>query len=224
MTYREMLDLLRSKGVRVNEDRNGFKVDGEEGLMKYWMVRLKGRDDDMYMFCCGFDMLGDGKLVISHKEYPMDENVFESLQDAIKRNEGKEYPAERILLMPDLDYYDSSEAPREESEEIEDGGGIYGDLVYSCNDDATTYPFVVLCENNQVLSGTLYKEVDYMDNEVRLLGDIRWHWDRTQPEEKGRTEVHDLKEFYKDAGRKVELAIIAMCEQMGVYVGRGFNL
>ena len=111
-----MLDLLRSKGVRVNEDRNGFKADGEEGLMKYWMVRLKAWDDDMYMFCCGFDMLGDGKLVISHKEYPMDENVFESLQDAIKRNEGKEYSADQILLMPDLDYYDGADAPREDDD------------------------------------------------------------------------------------------------------------
>lgn len=220
MTYREMLDLLRSKGVRVNEDRNGFKADGEEGLMKFWMVRIKYEGDDISMFCCGFDMLGNGRLVISHKDYPMDENIFESLQDAIKRNEGKEYPAERILLMPDWDYYESADAEKEE--EIPSGDGIYADLVYSQNDDATTYPFVVLCEDHRVLSGTLKKDED--DEEVRLFGDIRWHWDRTQPEEKGRAEIYDRKKFYLDAGRIIEHAIIAMCEQMGVYIGRGFNL
>lgn len=221
MTYREILDLLRSKGVRVDEDRNGFKADGEEGLMKFWMVRVKDEGDDMFMFCCGFDMLGNGRLVISHKDYPMDENIFESLQDAIKRNEGAEYPAENILLMPDVDYYQGKDAPRKEPEE-ERPEELYGDLVYSCNDDADIYRFIVICEDHRVLSGSLYKTEE--NNQVSLRADYRWHWDRTQPEEGGRTEVYDRKEFYLDAGRKIECLLCSMCEQVGVYVGRGFNL
>ena len=109
-----MLDLLKSKGVQVNEDRGGYKIDSDHEFLKYWMVRTREDGDDFYMFCCGFDMLNDGKLVISHREYPVDEDIFESLMDAIVRNEGHEHEPEDILLMPDLDYYDIMGAEREE--------------------------------------------------------------------------------------------------------------
>lgn len=217
MNYREMLDLLRSKGVNVDEYRNGFKVDGEEGLMKFWMVRVKDSGDDMYMFCCGFDMLGNGRLVISHKDYPMDENIFESLQDAIKRNEGVEYPADQILLMPDLDYYDSSESPRE------DDGKEFADLIYSCNDEADRFKYVCLAQwGGAVLSGTLDR--CRVGDKVELTVDIRRHWDRNIPAEKQLSKEYDYKEFYADAKRLTELAMIEICEQMGVVIIRGFDL
>lgn len=217
MTYREMLDLLRSKGVRVDEDHNGFKADGEEGLMKFWMVRVKDEGDDMFMFCCGFDMLGNGRLVISHKDYPMDENIFESLQDAIKRNEGKEYPAERILLMPDLDYYESSHAPKEDDDKE------FADLVYSCNDDANRFKYVCLTHRDGVVfSGTL--ERGRVGGKVELTVDIRRHWNRNMPAEKQLSKEYDYKKFYSDAKRLTELAMIEICEQMGVLIIRGFDL
>lgn len=212
-----MLDLLRSKGVRVDEDRDGFKADGEEGLMKFWMVRVKGSGDDLFMFCCGFDMLGDRKLVISHKEYPMDENIFESLQDAIKRNNGKQYPADQILLMPDLDYYYSSNAPREDDDKE------FADLIYSCNDDADRFNYVCLThEGGAVFTGTL-KRGRYGDK-VELTVDIRRHWDRHMPAEKQLSKEYDYKEFYADAKGLTELALIEICQQMGVVIIRGFDL
>lgn len=214
-----MLDLLRSKGVRVNEDRNGFKADGEEGLMKFWMVRVKDSGDDMY-FCCGFDMLGNGRLVISHKDYPIDENIFESLQDAIKRNEGVEYPAEQILLMPDVDYYQTADAERED-DEPEDHFG-YCDVVMTSNDDADIYTFTALCDDHHVLSGRVYKDED--SDEVRLHGDIRQHWDIKQPEEKGRTEIYERKKFYENAVQIIEMCVCEMCEQMGREVMRFFEI
>lgn len=226
MTYREMLDLLRSKGVRVDEDRNGFKADGEEGLMKYWMVRVKGDGDDMFMFCCGFDMLGNGRLVISHKDYPMDENIFESLQDAIKRNEGEEYPADHILLMPDLDYYTTADAEREMDEEERKWREMeHVDLVITSNDDANLYTFVALGqEHGTVLSGSMEKLSDHNNGIVILTADIRHHFDRKEVAEQRIMISYDLKKFYADAEGIIQHNLCDLCELVGAYVGRVFTI
>lgn len=225
MTYREMLDLLMSKGVKVNEDRRGFKADGEEGLMKFWMVRTKDEGDDMFMFCCGFDMLGNGRLVISHKEYPMDENIFESLQDAIKRNEGEEYPAERILLMPDLDYYDEHGEREMDEEERKWNEMEHFDLVVTSNSDADLYTFVALSQDgSSVLSGSLEKYADHKKGQVFLTADIRHHFDRSEPAEERIAISYDLKEFYTDAAGIIQHNLCDLCELVGAYVCRVFPI
>lgn len=224
MTYREMLDLLKSKGVKVDEDRMGFKADGEEGLMKYWMVRTKNEGQDAFYFCCGFDMLGEGRLVISHKDYPLDETVFDSLMDAIKRNytryDGTVKPLpspDNILLCPDTDYYTMNEAPREDDKKT-----IMADLVISYNDDVRGYTYVCLIENGSVLSGTLYRKAE--GDKMRIEADIRAHWDRREPAQENLSKEYDRNEFFTDAGRLTEMAIMELCEGMGVTIMRCFNL
>jgi len=120
MTYREMFDFLASKGVKVDfrfaTECGGVKPEEGQEFLKYWMVRTRENIDSNFLFCCGFDLIGDGKVWISGREYPLDETVFDSLMDAIKRNYDygaymfRELPRpENILLVVDDCMYDKDD-------------------------------------------------------------------------------------------------------------------
>lgn len=112
MTYREMFNLLKEKGIHVEEDHDDLEPDGEEGLMKYWAVRTRDFPDEGYLFYCGFDLLGDGYIAINRTRYPVNDNVFETLMTEIKTMPLKSHgvmsmpqSSDDILLVPDLSFY-----------------------------------------------------------------------------------------------------------------------
>lgn len=108
-----MFQSFETKGVKVRyggfDEYNGFKPKEGEEALKAWMIRVKEAGDERFTFCCGLDLVGNGKVWVSGDTFELsDPDLFDKILKVVERNERESVSPENIMMCVDYDYYDCS--------------------------------------------------------------------------------------------------------------------